>query len=273
MTFSHRLVLNTYRQAGFFIARFGVPHIIGGFLSSLYARIGHSDQDIQNTVSLVFFSLLVCFVMSQVFLPIFIILRPLVTRERQSRLYSASAMVMGTILPNLPIEIINWISFATYTYWIVGLRIDAWYWFCFVATLVGNGFFLTFFMMLCSSISPTAEVALAIAPILFMFWLMFSGFFVLIDTIPVWYRYWAPYISPLRYALSAGMYTQFHGVDYSSCTDCTSFKSGNAVLEYYGVPLYNDAELWGYIGIVYLFAAFFLFLIYVANRNIRWARG
>lgn len=271
-TFAHRLAVNTYRQPGFVIARFGVPHIVGAFVSSLYARIGTSAQDIQNTSALVFFSLLVCFLMSQVYLPLFIVLRPLVTRERQGRLYGASALVLGTLLPNVPIEIFNFTAFATYVYWIVGLRIDGWYWFCWVVNLNGTGLLCMSLMLMVSSFAPTQEVALAIAPILVMFWLMFSGFFVLVDTIPVWYRYWAPYISPLRYSLATGMYTQFHGVTYEGCSSC-SFSSGAEVLDYYGVPIGNDAGMWGYMGIVYLFAAFFLICVYFINRFKKWHRG
>ena len=54
-------------------------------LSSMDA--GASAEDIQNVVSLTFFSLLVCFLMAQVFLPAFIILRPLTSRERRSKLW------------------------------------------------------------------------------------------------------------------------------------------------------------------------------------------
>lgn len=278
-TFSHRLILNTTRQRGFYVSRFGVPHFVGFFASSLYARFGTSDQDLQNVVSLLFFCLLTCFLMAQVFLPLFIILRPLTARERQARLYSASAMVFGTIVPNMPVEIVNFISFSTYVYWIVGLRIDGYYWFCWLVNFIGNGCLMSFFMMFVSSISATPEVALAIAPIMFMFCIMFCGFFILIDTIPVWFRYWAPYISPIRYSLAVGLYTQFHGVVYrSNCTSSGSqaecrFPTGDKLLDFYGVPLENDGAMWGYIVIVYAFAFAFLVGIYLSNRFRKWQRG
>lgn len=273
-TFSHRVWLNMIRDPGFLFARFGIAHVIGLFLSSLYARLSTDDQGLQNTVSCIFFMLLIAIVMAEVFLPMWIVERPLVSRERQSRLYSSSAVVLGSVIPNLPVEIFNYVTFATYVYWIIGLRINAYYWFCWVVNYVGNGFLLTFLMMLTSAISPTQEVALALSPIIFLFWLMFSGFFVLIKTIPVWYRWWAPYLSPLRYSLAVAMFTQFHGVtfDCSDDADC-QFADGADILEYYGVDITSDLGMWGYIGIVYLWALVFLVCLYLANRFIKWQRG
>jgi ABC-type multidrug transport system permease subunit len=54
-----------------------------------------------------------------------------------------------------------------------------------------------------SANSPTSDVATAVAPLIFAFTIIFSGFLILEKNIPPWWE-WAIYISPYRYCLSVG---------------------------------------------------------------------
>ena len=103
----------------------------------------------------------------------------------------------------------------------------------------------------------------------FAFVLMFCGYFVLLDGMPVWWKYWAPYLSPLKYCLAAALFTQFNNRNFTPDANQTlPWEDGNELLAFYNVEISNYAEMWGYTGIVFLFALFFLIMTYVALRRI-----
>ena len=102
--------------------------------------------------------------------------------------------------------------------------------------------------------------------------MMFCGYFVLLEGMPVWWRYWAPYISPLHYSLSAAMFTQFFERDFNAANGtCAAQSSGDQLLEFYGVTISDWQEMWGYTGIVGLFALAYLIGTYFVLRNCKWS--
>ena len=69
--------------------------------------------------------------------------------------------------------------------------------------------------MFISSLFNQSETALAVAPVILMPLLMFSGFFSNAGTLANWIS-WIQYISPVRYALEAFVWNEFGERTYKS---------------------------------------------------------
>lgn len=67
------------------------------------------------------------------------------------------------------------------------------------------------------------EVALNITPLIFYPMMLFSGFYVNSDSVQIWVK-WIEWISPLRYALEAGVYNEFEGSDFSNPSPISTFS-------------------------------------------------
>lgn len=99
---------------------------------------------------------------------------------------------------------------------------------------------------------------------------MFCGYFVLLESMPVWWKYWAPYLSPLNYCLSAAIWTQFQGRNFTNPD--LPWKNGDDLLRFYHVEIHSWLALWGYVGILCLFAFVTFFATYWAVRKIKWSQ-
>ncbi|MDP2438878.1 MAG: ATP-binding cassette domain-containing protein [archaeon] len=167
-TFTMRAYYDCFRDPGFFFRRIVKVHVIGFLIATLYTQLSVSSAiDIQNTVSLLFFMMITTFLMAQVFLGVFLGTRPLTTREREARLYGAFAQFMGTLASSLPLETINGFIFFTYVYWICGLRADPSAYFSMVALYLVVSLWMNSMVMFVSSVSPNAEVAITILPVMY----------------------------------------------------------------------------------------------------------
>ena len=119
---------------------------------------------------------------------------------------------------------------------------------------------------LCKSISAlvsTFSIANALASIFLTFFMLFSGFFLPVSSLPIIWK-WAPYISLFKYAFDALMSNEFQGLDLpcingSLPTPCppNSSVSGTSVLNYLDIPY---QYMWG--DIVVLVLIFFGFKIF-----------
>jgi len=168
-TFTKRAYVDSFRDSGFFFRRIIKVHVIGFLIVTLYTQLSlDTAPDIQNMISLLFFLMLSGFLMAQVFLPVFMATRPLTSREREARLYGASAHFLGTLASSLPVEMINGMVFLTYVYWICGLRTDAAAFFTMLTIFVITSLWLDAFVMAISASSPNPEVSIAILPVLYV---------------------------------------------------------------------------------------------------------
>lgn len=129
--------------------------------------------------------------------------RPLFLKEENSKMYSVTPYYFGRTILELPLNMIIPLLFSSIVYFSAGFNSDeAFIFFNFVLTtillsLVGNSMGL-----LVGSFFDEPKLASAMAPLIFIPMMLFSGFYKQRETLsPI--VSWIEYITPLKYAFEA----------------------------------------------------------------------
>lgn len=196
----------------------------------------------------------------------------LFVRDRTNDMYTIIAYYISLLLVELPTLIFFPFVGTTIVYWMSAMQSGAGRYFKFMIFPV---------LMSCTGAAAgmcvgcsvnTVQMASAILPLVCVFFILASGFFVVLNQIPVWLR-WLHYISPVRYAFEAMMYIIFRDQpiyctpqELSQNGTCP-LTNGNDVLSQYGFSDVSSAIWIENVGIlVALYFGFsfiaFLFLVY-----------
>merc|ERR1719223_1085477 len=92
-----------------------------------------------------------------------------------------------------------------------------------------------------SALAKDPQTAGAIAPVFIVTSMLFGGFFIGVDQIPVWLN-WLRYLSFIKYGFAAAMQNQFedYPLTYTNCTDFCP-PNGNVILKFYDV---QELPMW-----------------------------
>lgn len=152
--------------------------------------------------------------------------RVVYAKEYNSGLYGVTSYYFSKIIIELPfVMILPWM-FVAIIYWVVKFNPGAEHFFllggCIVCVcLLGNmwGVFL-------GAAIPNPKLALQFAPLVFVPFLLFSGYTTNTNNIGVYLK-WLEYISPFRYAFEWAVYNEFEGTDFNpNPIDTLNFKLG-----------------------------------------------
>lgn len=167
--------------------------------------------------------------------------RGAVLREQENGMYTTLPYFVSRILCDLPVKILGTSLFGTIAYWCVGFQPDVEKFFMTIGflnllALAGNsmGLFL-------ACIFPDMAVALAIAPLIILPLVMFSGFVLNPESIPV-YLAWLEWLSPTKYSFAAMAQIEFGGLSIR-CTGKqlqTKFGEDGAAVEFCAIPSGDD---------------------------------
>nr|AHK05663.1 ATP-binding cassette transporter sub-family G 125057 [Tigriopus japonicus] len=143
---------------------------------------------------------------------------PIFMREHFNGSYRVDTYFLTKQLAELPVYIIMPIVFVSIFYWLVGLNPDGGRFviaiviaICLVQAVISFGYCV-------SCWASSVQMALAIAPPVMIPMLLFGGFFLNSDTVPVWLD-WIQYISWFKYANEAFVVNQWVGVELSCPPD------------------------------------------------------
>jgi len=276
--YTRRSFVDMVRAPGFWFTRILKLHVVGLIVSTAYFQLDYSPENVQNRVSLVFFLLLSTFLYAQSYLPVLMVVRPLTTRERGSNLYGASTQFFGTLISSLPLDILNSLIFPSYVYWITNLNNSIQSFFSFLLLYITFELAMIAFNLCISAMVQTGEEAATLSPLGFLPLMMLCGFFVI--DLPTFYAALS-YVDPLRYALYAVLFNEFHDVEFD-CTicepgdelcvsDCT-YPDGNALLDFYDVDIHDYGGFYLYTTLVALFAFSFYVILYLLLRFVKFER-
>ena len=243
-TLSIRTFRQMLRDRRSFMIRIMMNVLFAVFISGVYYKTNGSktQESILNREGVLFF---MCILQSMG--PIintvqgFCLEKSIVMRERQNKSYALGIYYISTFLSTLPIQIIFPVIFGAILYWIVGLNPDPtrFLWFLLITILtnfasIGLGF-------LCGCVAPSVEAATTIGQTLVALMILFSGFFIHTDSLPVWLR-WLTYISTIRWSFMAFMINEFKDeTGYGGCDERTvCITTGNEVLHGFA---FNDWEV------------------------------
>eukprot|EP01097_Dermamoeba_algensis_P001505 TRINITY_DN1565_c0_g1_i2.p1 TRINITY_DN1565_c0_g1~~TRINITY_DN1565_c0_g1_i2.p1 ORF type:complete len:647 (-),score=131.01 TRINITY_DN1565_c0_g1_i2:142-1992(-) len=181
-------------------------------------------------------------------------------QDKKSQTYRTSSFYAALITADFPWQLFLPVLSGTIIYWMVGLNSDVGRFFLFLAIYCCIFNIAHALGLLISCAAPNAQVGAALGPLLVVILVLFSGFFVNIDQIPVWLR-WLTYVSPLRWSLDALLQNEFNGVvlvcDTSSNATC--YSTGESLLDAYNM---GKLEVWLDIVIMIAYYLFFRLLGY-----------
>jgi len=208
--------------------------VIAIILGTIYYGQGNDQASIQNSNGALFvlitnISFGNIFAVCNVFcaeIPIFL-------REHFNGMYRTDTYFLTKQLVELPLYIIEPMITLTILYWMVGLNPDAERFFIaagIVLLVVQVVLSLGYFM---SCISPNVDIALALAPVLIIPFMLFGGFYLNNGSVPVWLS-WLKYLSWFLYGFQALLINQWSDVKDIQCPSNTTLPcltTGEQVLE------------------------------------------
>jgi len=222
-------------------AQLGQSIFLALVIGSIYFGLKLDQKSIQNRMGAIFF-----IITNQAFggfpmLSLFLDERDIFKKERAAGLYSVSAYFMAKFITELPVIIIYPFIFSSIAYWMIGFQKDPVHFFLFCAGLITEVFTTSGLFVFVGSIAPTQVMAQALAPISLVIFMLFGGFFLNSDTIPVYYI-WLKYISFFKYAYEILMHNEFTGLEFS-CDNTYGgcIPNGRTELKYLGM---GDVVLW-----------------------------
>ncbi|CAI7855355.1 unnamed protein product, partial [Closterium sp. NIES-53] len=161
-----------------------------------------------------------------------------VNRERSSNSYRITAYYPAKVLSEWPIRIGPVLLFGVIAYWPIEYQRVASKFFLFLVILMLEFTAMNGLGIVIGSIAPTPQIALAMGPLFTVVLMLFGGFYVNIDSIPVWIR-WVRYISPIQWGFVGLAVNQFEGLTFS-CADC---PTGDQILHQLSIANYTVSVL------------------------------
>jgi len=250
---SKRNFLNILRDPRTSIGQLVQSVVISLMIGSLYWQLSDSVSSIQDRVSLFFFVCVIQVFAAFLFMNKFQEERDIFIHERASGSMTVTPYYFSKTLTELPNFIFFPFVLSTIIYWMAGLRRTARAYFIFCSAVSFQALCAASLMVCVGSIAPTPALGLIVAPLFNMLFLLFSGFLININNMPVWYR-WLSRVSFFRYSFEILVFNEFSGnvyncvnnsvtFNYSDCTDV------NGSMVYYGdqelVTLaMADAQIW-----------------------------
>ena len=124
--------------------------------------------------------------------------RSLFYREKAAGLYTTWSYFSSGTLVYLPVILLSTVIFCTIMFYFVGLydTLESYLYFVLVNLLVNLiGYFMAQLLAACT---PTADIALSLFPLTFIFFNVFAGFLIHLPKMPDGWK-WAATISFIRY--------------------------------------------------------------------------
>jgi len=148
---------------------------------------------------------------------------------------------IAKLLTEIPIIVIFPIIFSSISYWMIGFRPDPQRFVMFCVTLITEVFTTSSLFVLVGSVAPNQQIAQVIAPISLILFMLFGGFYLNSDNIPVYYI-WLKYLSFFKYTYEILMDNELRGLQF----DCPDPKdgcipSGNIQLDILGM---SNVVIW-----------------------------
>jgi len=186
-------------------------------------------------------------------------------RERRGGLYNLTPYFVAKFTVELPVAILSATIYIAIIYWAVGLQNDLKRFFIAVALSIAMTINANALGVCVGSLFKSIEVAMAVVPLFVLPLMLFSGFFVNSDNLPVYFK-WVEKVSPIRYGFVGYARNEYEGLTFE-CPDGVTFghptciyRTGEDVLEALAVP--DDLSVLICLAVLYGMAGAFLLLAY-----------
>lgn len=163
-------------------------------------------QNVQG--SLFFITMNIAFNAIQNVILIFPDERPVFLREVNNNMYKASPYFWAKVISELPFSIMTPVIFGCIVYFAIGYRDSAEAFIIFLCTLVLIYNASSGYSLIISASFSDKQLAVTLTPVLIIPFMLFAGFFVSSDNIPVFLKEFE-YLSIFKYGYEALMHNQF----------------------------------------------------------------
>lgn len=174
-------------------------HILVGFLiGALYYDIGNDGGKVLSNLGFLFFNMLFLMYTSMTITILsFPLEMPVLLKENFNRWYSLKAYYLAITVSDIPFQAIFCIMYVTIVYFLTGqpanmMRFSMFLGACLLISFVAQS------VGLVVGAAMSVQNGVFLAPVMSVPFLLFSGFFVSFDAIPVYLR-WITYLSYIRY--------------------------------------------------------------------------
>ena len=235
---SERQLVSTLRNPGLYLIRALMYLGLCIFIGLIWLQLEETVEDIQDTVSVLFFVAAFLVFMSISVLPAFIEERAIFTKERANGSYSVLAYALAHFLVETPFLFLLTTVCALVTYFMIGLHGFWWYTFTlFCSFLVAESL-----MTLLAVALPSFILGIAAGAVVYGCFMTVQGYFRSVDSI-TWVLRWMHWISLHSFAFGSFIQNEFAGREYtcdpeagtSSVFGCppSGVVPGEAVIEQY----------------------------------------
>lgn len=131
--------------------------------------------------------------------------RPIFIRENAARTYSVVPYFISKMITELPVSFAQSTLSVTIFWLLLGLKGNIG---VYIGLIWAIGLAANSIALFVSCVAPSAKAAVEGAPLIFVPQIMFSGFFIRMELIPVWLR-WIQHIIPLKYAVNLATIAEF----------------------------------------------------------------
>ncbi|KAL3652118.1 ATP-binding cassette sub- G member 1 [Castilleja foliolosa] len=192
---SRRSFTNSRRTPELFGIRIATVMVTGFILATVFWQLDNSPRGIQERLGFFAFAMSTTYYACADALPVFLQERYIFMRETSHNAYRRSSYMLSHALMSLPALMFLAGGFAAATFWAVGLSGSFVFYFMIIfASFWAGSSFVTFL----SGVVTQVMVGYVIVVALLAYFLLFSGFFINRDRIPV-YWIWFHYVSLVKY--------------------------------------------------------------------------
>eukprot|EP00545_Synedropsis_sp_CCMP1620_P006773 CAMPEP_0119029612 /NCGR_PEP_ID=MMETSP1176-20130426/40607_1 /TAXON_ID=265551 /ORGANISM="Synedropsis recta cf, Strain CCMP1620" /LENGTH=762 /DNA_ID=CAMNT_0006985961 /DNA_START=446 /DNA_END=2734 /DNA_ORIENTATION=- len=255
----HRELTNFRRDTAALFSKFGLTLFLGILIGIIFLGVGATDPSEVNNVNSRFGALVICLMMgmfgtAQDALLGFPTERPVFLREYSTNHYSVFSYFMSRLTMEAVVTMAQIFVLTITTYFMIDFQMD-----------YLNYFFITYALSMASTAMAVTlgsavddpKLAAEMLPLLFVPQMLFAGFFVATELIPVWLR-WAQYLCSLTYALRLMVLEEF-----STCLD----TSQNCAKIINRIDANSDDTWWYWLVLVGLFAFFRLLALTILAKK------
>lgn len=240
LTLIRRFWIAQSRQWEFVVAQLGKNIIVASVCGAIFFGQGREISTPTftnvsfNVSSLWYFAMLYTVLSCLQIIPHLFFYKVLYTRERSANVYSTFAYWAANAIVSVPLLIVSHVVFVEISYWMVGLYPNASiHFFALFVTFLNN--LISFYCaQYIAAVSPSAEVALAMFPLVFLFLGSFAGFTIPLGELPAGWK-WASYISYPRWTYEALIINEFENrLDRAAVL---AFYSFDRFDKYFSLPI------------------------------------
>jgi ABC-type multidrug transport system ATPase subunit len=258
----------------------GIKYFMNTFFTLLfgvvYFRMGSNQTSLQDRTGILFFTAMnMAFGASINISQVIPLQLRVISRERHSRMYGVLPYFVATFLIAIPLELVPQFLYSCIMYYMTNLRSGLTHFLIFAVIMSLENLVAIGLGMALSAAFRSVEMAGQIAPAVVILFLVFSGYMLNEESIPV---FLSPlkYVSFIRYAFQALAVNEFEGRDFD-CNDAVGGTTGGSCT---GPPClsgddwleqlnFDGVNIWFNCGILVIEMAFFNLLAYF----ILWKKG